>query len=188
MMIELTALLARAESAEARRRKAADETAARREAADLVDDRRRAQRATSEILEVETVLGDWHRLELPEAPPIHTSKTVWYPTDDDEIRLAFRHRGITAGGDVLTVLALAVESGDWVASSGQISDLASLPAVRADARWQADRYDETVAEVEGEGEDGIAPGETPIVTIRGSSAAEILALAVNLVLDEAETS
>ncbi len=181
MTIDLTALLAQAESAAARQAKDARRQAERAEAADLADDQRRAVRTVKETLELDTGQADWHRLELPEGLESHVSRTVWTGTDDDEVRLAFRHRGITAGGDVLTALALAPETGDWIAASGEIDGLASLPAVVEDARRQADRWDAEAVDLADEDVDAV--DREPAIVITGDTPAEALAAAVRLAVD-----
>lgn len=183
MTIDLTALLAQAESAVARQAKAAREAAEKREAADLADDQRRAVRAVSEILEIPTTQDGWHRLELPAELATHASRTVWHATDDDEIRLAFRHRGITAGGDVLTVLALAPETGEWIAASGELTGLASLPATVENARRQADRWDADVADEEADPDHPDAARTEPAVRIAGDTIGDVLEAAIRLAVD-----
>ena len=187
-MIELDALIDDAQAAAAREAQAQADRAAKAEADNLREDRKRAVKAASQALEVDTDPGDWHRLELTEdeAASGRVSRTVWLEVDTvgDDVRLAFRHRGVTAGGDVLTVLAEAPESGEWVAARTQIERLADLPAVVDDARRSAELWDAQVAAFEdGDGPDPIEPG--PTFTIAGDTAAEILARAVLLVIDEA---
>lgn len=175
MTIDLTALLAQAESAVARQTKAQREQAARQETADLSDDRRRAQRVVRETLEIETVQTDWTRLELAPDLAAYASRTVWHETDEDDLRLAFRHRGITAGGDVLTLVALADETGEWIPAATTIGGLVDLPSVVEDARRQADRWDEAVAEADGDPDlAAIQAAGRPAVTISGASHAEVL--------------
>jgi hypothetical protein len=174
--IDLDEIYAKAEDARDRvaAAKAAEE--ARRYADQIRQARKLATMRVSERLELTVDPAAWEDTDLGEGSSGALTIDLG-DRDGIELRLAYRHRGVTLGGDVLTVIGLAPIEGVWVASRHQIEWLSDLPAVVDDAIVSANRWDE-VAEEEAGDPDLAEPFETPAIRIEGDTIEAVLARAL----------